>query len=546
MLRAAPAVVLLVVVSACGKLRQTDASYCPSWEKDVAPVLSARCVSCHGPDRAEGAWRADGYLEAVRSRDDGTPRLVAGDPAGSLLMQAARATLPNHPEASMEAPELEDLSAWIACRAPARHGLFHPSGWSNPSDLEAFHGKALRRAAYSTAECQKCHGDDLDGGKAEVSCRSCHLKGPEDCSTCHGDATSAAPPRAVLGARATSAVGVGAHRTHLSDGPLHAAYDCTVCHATPKTPAEEGHYLKNGKLDELPAEVQVKGTSGQTGEWEHDHQTCERSACHAPSVDAKATNQEPKWTAVGQGQAECGACHGLPPQSHADGRCEGCHSRVYANGAIVAPALHANGTVELGDGSGLCTGCHGDATSPAPPRDVSGLTEPSRKSVGAHRAHLFASRFRGPIACTECHLVPEAVTDVGHIDSAAPAEVFPFADGVGVLARADAARPAYDPGSASCSNVYCHGGGARASRDTTANLTRTPVWTAPSSSVACGGCHGLPPKDNFHAPTLTSADCEGCHFETVGPGFTLKLSRTDGGVVTTTHLNGQLELGGPP
>jgi predicted CxxxxCH...CXXCH cytochrome family protein len=133
--------------------------------------------------------------------------------------------------------------------------------------------------------------------------------------------------------------------------------------------------------------------------------------------------------------------------------------------------------------------------------------------------------------------------DPGHIDSPPPAEVFPFADGVGGLARADAARPAYDPASGTCSNVYCHGGGARAARDSTPGLARTPAWTGPSSSVVCGGCHGLPPKDGFHAPTLGAADCEGCHFETVGPGFALKLVAADGGV--STHLNGQVDLGGP-
>jgi hypothetical protein len=43
-------------------------------------------------------------------------------------------------------------------------------------------------------------------------------------------------------------------------------------------------------------------------------------------------------------------------------------------------------------------------------------------------------------------------------------------------------------------------------------------WTATTGqTIYCGACHGLPPSDAFHAPTLQVTDCATCHPNTVGP-----------------------------
>ena len=78
--------------------------------------------------------------------------------------------------------------------------------------------------------------------------------------------------------------------------------------------------------------------------------------------------------------------------------------------------------------------------------------------MGAHRIHLFAERLRGPMACSECQLVPENVNDPGHVDSTKPAEVFPM--GAGILARAQNAQVTYDYANGTCTN-YCHGSRSR-------------------------------------------------------------------------------------
>jgi predicted CxxxxCH...CXXCH cytochrome family protein len=110
--------------------------------------------------------------------------------------------------------------------------------------------------------------------------------------------------------------------------------------------------------------------------------------------------------------------------------------------------------------------------------------------VGAHASHLASSTTHAPIACAECHAVPAAVADLGHVDSALPAEVT-----FGPLARARGAQPVYD--GVGCSNVACHGGAE-------------PVWTIVNGSqAACGTCHGTPPA--LPHPQQTLLECTACH-----------------------------------
>src|SRR5262249_34627596 len=147
--------------------------------------------------------------------------------------------------------------------------------------------------------------------------------------------------------------------------------------------------------------------------WDHDSGTCANVYCHGGTLgDPAAAHASPAWDG-GPAQAACGSCHGDPPASHAQSECAMCHPN--------SAAQHIDGTIDVGDGSGPCTRCHGNAESPAPPRGLHGETATSTLAVGAHRAHLVAGTVRGPIACSECHVVPTSVTDPGHIDRPPPA-----------------------------------------------------------------------------------------------------------------------------
>jgi predicted CxxxxCH...CXXCH cytochrome family protein len=163
--------------------------------------------------------------------------------------------------------------------------------------------------------------------------------------------------------------------------------------------------------------------------------------------------------------------------------------------------------------------------------------------VGAHTSHLAAThRLRGPIPCTDCHLVPADVASAGHLDTDLPAEVFPADPAFMSLALADGALPVWDPATTSCSGVYCHGGGLWLSSDTASGLSRTPVWTLPGQA-ACGFCHGLPPlgTPGAHPSTLTIFDCVGCHSPTVD-GFGNIVITGAPGAETSTHINGVVDV----
>jgi YHS domain-containing protein/mono/diheme cytochrome c family protein len=88
----------------------------------VAPILEARCVSCHGADRAKGSLRLDSPEGILRGGELG-PALVAGDAATSEMV--ARMRLPmehddHMPPRSKPQPteaEIAALEAWISAGA---------------------------------------------------------------------------------------------------------------------------------------------------------------------------------------------------------------------------------------------------------------------------------------------------------------------------------------------------------------------------------------------------------------------------------------------
>jgi predicted CxxxxCH...CXXCH cytochrome family protein len=137
-----------------------------------------------------------------------------------------------------------------------------------------------------------------------------------------------------------------------------------------------------------------------------------------------------------------------------------------------------------------CSGCHGDSTSPAPPRDLDGNTERTFAGVGAHRQHLGASGWHQEITCASCHTAPAAVDAPGHIDGDNQAEL-PF----GALNRA----ATYTAATATCDNLYCHGNGR--------GDNGTMVWTEPGP-LGCTSCHGT-----------TGNTLSGRHGTHLGEGF---------------------------
>jgi predicted CxxxxCH...CXXCH cytochrome family protein len=329
------------------------------------------------------------------------------------------------------------------------------------SDILDSHGALLAAQGWDVGVCDRCHDASKVG--APPACETCHADTQAGCSSCHGD-----PPA------------TGAHAAHVARG-----FACASCHPTPAHWRDAGHLGASAIVT-----VAFDGTR------------CTNVACHGAALphDANATNTTPAWNG-GPNEAACGTCHGQPPSNHGGGyACATCHP---------ADAPHVDGVVQVGRTSG-CDGCHGSASSPAPPVDLAGDTFTTALGVGAHQAHLTTpQRLRGPIECKTCHAVPTNVDDAGHIDSGPPAEVDPILG--------------WDRSSATCA-TWCHG-------------AARPTWTKAGLAV-CGSCHGVPPADSAHTPSMKLTDCATCHPGSVDAnGYPIVDANNH-----SEHINGHVDL----
>jgi hypothetical protein len=97
--------------------RGQDAS--PSFERDVAPILSANCWKCHGADKRAGLDLRT-LPSMLKGGDDG-PVLVKGAAGKSLLFkQIASRTMPPG-RMKLTPAQVNTIRAWINAGAPAAH-----------------------------------------------------------------------------------------------------------------------------------------------------------------------------------------------------------------------------------------------------------------------------------------------------------------------------------------------------------------------------------------------------------------------------------------
>jgi predicted CxxxxCH...CXXCH cytochrome family protein len=239
----------------------------------------------------------------------------------------------------------------------------HPPGWQD----KAAHGYAANR---SLAACASCHGADLTGGTATVSCDGCHAANwRTDCTFCHGEPTTgqAAPPVDTQGHSATSFISVGAHTSHMSPA-LSSPLTCDACHNVPTDVLTPGH------IDATSATVTfgtLARTGGVTPTWSHTSATCASAYCHGAFSGGASTNQ-PLWTTVNGTQMTCLSCHGAPPgtgrhslhSGHGVG-CGSCHAGY--SSTAVNRSTHVNGvknlSINYNSSTRTCSPpCHSSAT----------------------------------------------------------------------------------------------------------------------------------------------------------------------------------------
>ncbi len=355
--------VLGLALCSCSEARplQGEPANPVSWEEEIAGLSAGNCSSCHSGTAAAAGYRTTSYLEALGPYE--APVAVAGD-AESLLLKTidpARADAVHQPVSAT----YPTMRAWVVDGQLSffRSGI-HEGGILNPHDAE-FHSNLVRDAGWNFANCQHCHGDDLAGGKAGVSCQGCHsfqvpAGGTPTCTSCHGSAQSPAPPRDLAGNTSASFRGVGAHQAHLfGKVVISAPIACATCHLVPAEVGSQGH------LDHpLPAEVTFSGLAvadGAAPTWSGT--SCSNTYCHGGgtklATDTAAALRTPAWT-LGGTQVFCGSCHGSPPANAAHAGiafpdCARCHpSTVNAAGGIIVSgppdartSFHINGAIDV-------------------------------------------------------------------------------------------------------------------------------------------------------------------------------------------------------
>src|SRR6266496_1285077 len=398
------------------------------------------------------------------------------------------------------------------CDVPARQSNLALASRDDAADRLATGGRrtkhmVTRRALEALSLTLAFAALGACGGKA----RPVAVVGETTCATCHGF-----PPAK------------DAHLVHANGGALDKQLACLECHKNVQRVNDVDHIVDvTGKPLPPPAVVRFDDPAALAAKTEpgsaradepkfQPDRTCSNVYCHGATLKGQTQDliTAPSWGAVGQNQAACGRCHAIPPADHPSGltalNCVRCHAPAIDAQGQLDPALHVNGEVNLVAANlGACSGCHGDRAAQnvppgdprsAPPLDVAGRTDSA--AVGAHQAHLTGTRWRtSPIACNECHVVPSAVLDPGHVDDSVQI-VF------GALAKTQVPpipTPSYTFATHTCSNVYCHGGFGNSGRTTT-----TPDWTAGVNEANCGTCHSIPPPGPQHPPTGT-ADCGICH-----------------------------------
>lgn len=253
------------------------------------------------------------------------------------------------PTSSQRTAVMVGVSASLAC-AVLLVGCeidYHPEGWERPSA----HGMA---ALTTSQDCLLCHGEDLTGGIAEVSCDTCHVEGwRTDCDYCHSE-------HGELGMESA----FKEHDRHVPALNTHVAYDCALCHADHEDVLSPGHMF-----DDTPGQVEVAFIGLATGtQWAAGQ--CSENYCHG--------NGQQRGTVNSGELLDCNGCHVRRGLSGEHGEhlgegvsCEDCHGEVVVSrDEIRTPSLHVNGRKdftmpdEITESDLRCSGrCHGERHS---------------------------------------------------------------------------------------------------------------------------------------------------------------------------------------
>src|SRR5262249_7717109 len=113
------ALAVAVLAAAAPARAPGQAGGTPQFEKDVLPVLAARCLKCHGETRPKAGLDLRTRAGMLRGGESG-PALVPGESARSLVFEMIRkGEMPRGKDDKLTAEEIALVKAWIDGGAPA-------------------------------------------------------------------------------------------------------------------------------------------------------------------------------------------------------------------------------------------------------------------------------------------------------------------------------------------------------------------------------------------------------------------------------------------
>lgn len=113
---------LVILLTRLTLSQNTEASSAsPDFDKEVYPLLKARCLDCHGKDTQESKLRLDSMLGVLRGGDSGETIVAPGDSARSHLIERVttkdrKLRMPPDSE-SLSESEISVLTAWVNNKA---------------------------------------------------------------------------------------------------------------------------------------------------------------------------------------------------------------------------------------------------------------------------------------------------------------------------------------------------------------------------------------------------------------------------------------------
>jgi predicted CxxxxCH...CXXCH cytochrome family protein len=488
----------------------------PVYKDEIAQLLAARCRKCHGAGDAGTSFRVDSYLHSLGCAEPGAAQQPptegdAGAPLSELRDLLDALDRKDHAEL-LTPSEQARLRDWVLSEAPLRRAVVHEPGMLNPRSPN-WHGRLAAQDRFirltdskQTDACGRCHAGSpvtplgiAHSAPGAPACTSCHTE-PEGvlaCGTCHGDGARRAYGR--RDACDAPLQDADAHQAHLEQSRLGGeALQCATCHPAADATLRGTH--ADGTIDV----VFEPGKAGKDARFDRSAGEC-AVRCH----NQGGARARPRFDE--RDPMACGDCHKQPPSEHYAGACNTCHAESDAKGsALRATTLHLNGKVDVADGTERCGSCHGSGSDPMP-------------ATPSHLLHRTTTLTK-PIACSECHVMPQAITSAGHLDVG---EVTPADVVFGPLASARDQQPTYDRGT--CRNIACHGAGLPD------GIERALRWDERSTS-SCNGCHAVPPSGTHpQASTCASVLCHGSEVRVGTPAAITESGRA-------LHIDGTIDV----